>query len=70
MLFEGTASQGGFKPWYSPDGSRILFGCFQEGASSTDAACLMDDDGSNLEILVDDPQVHENHFSWGPPSPD
>ena len=70
VLFEGTASQGGFKPWYSPDGSRILFGCFQGGASSTDAACLMDADGSNLEILVDDPQVHENHFSWGPPSPD
>ena len=68
VLFEGTSSQGGFKPGYSPDGSRILFGCFQN-ASATDAACLMDPDGSNLDILVDDPEVHENHFSWGPPTP-
>jgi Tol biopolymer transport system component len=30
-----------------------------------DALCLMDVDGSNLEILIDEPGVPENHFSWG-----
>ena len=42
VLFAGTSTQGGFKPWYSPDGERILFGCFQGGMASTDAACIMD----------------------------
>lgn len=69
VLFEGTTTQGGFKPWYSPDGSRILFGCFRGGAASTEAACIMDANGSNVVILVDDPRIHENHFSWGPPAP-
>lgn len=69
VLFPGSARQGGFKPWYSPDGSRIVFGCFQGGPSSTDAACLMDADGTNFAYLIDDPAIHENHFSWGPPTP-
>lgn len=68
VLFPGSASQGGFKPWYSPDGSRIVFGCFQGGQSSTDAACLMDADGTNFAYLIDDPSIHENHC-WGPPAP-
>ena len=67
VLFQGTADQGGFKPVYSPDGSRILFGCFLK-AGATDAACLMDADGSNVEVLVDAPSIHENHFHWGPPT--
>lgn len=69
VLFPGSASQGGFKPWYSPDGTRIVFGCFQGGPSSSDAACLMDADGTNFAYLIDDPAIHENHFSWGPPTP-
>lgn len=68
VLFEGTADQGGFKPVYSPAGDRILFGCFM-AADATDAACLMDADGSNVEVLIDAPSIHENHFSWGPPTP-
>ena len=64
ILFEATDQQGGFKPWYSPDGSRILFGCFTGGPTASDAACLMDADGANLVKLVDTSQ-HENHFSWG-----
>ena len=68
VLLEATPTQGAFKPWYSPDGERILFGCL--GKEGDDAACLMDADGSNLEILIDEPGVHENHFSWGvTPSP-
>lgn len=69
VLFAGTAEQGGFKPTYSPDGSRIVFGCFQGGEVSTDAACLMAADGSDFSYLIDDPNVHENHFSWSPPTP-
>lgn len=67
VLFPATEQQGGFKPWYSPDGGRILFGCFMGGPASSDAACLMDADGSNVEILVNSGE-HENHFSWGPPT--
>lgn len=62
ILFPGRKGSGGFKPWYSPDGKRIVFGCFKNDAS--DALCLIDHDGSNLVVLVDSPQ-HENHFSWG-----
>ena len=69
MLFEGTDDQGGFKPVYSPDGRRILFGCFL-AASATDAVCLMDADGANFDVLVDEPSIDENHFSWGPPVTD
>jgi Tol biopolymer transport system component len=67
VLVEGTTSQAGFKPWYSPDGTRILFGC--HGPAGDDAACIMHADGSDLEILVDEPGVHENHFSWGVTAP-
>ena len=63
ILLEGTPTQAAFKPWYSPDGSRILFGCI--GSKGDDAACLMDADGSSVEILIDEPRVDENHFSWG-----
>jgi Tol biopolymer transport system component len=68
VLFEATAESGGFKPNYSPDGSRIVFGCFHMSAEK-DVACLMDADGSNVSVLVDDPNVHENHFAWGRPAP-
>jgi len=67
VLLEGTPTQAAFKPWYSPDGSRILFGCLGQGGD--DAACLMDADGSTLAILIDEPGVHENHFSWGVAAP-
>ena len=63
ILLAGTPTQAAFKPWYSPDGSRILFGCI--GPHGDDAACLMDADGSNVTFLVDEPGVYENHFSWG-----
>lgn len=68
VLFKATSSTGGFKPWYSPDGSRILFGCFGLQGDD-DAACLMDADGANVEILIDQPGVFENHFSWGVSAP-
>jgi Tol biopolymer transport system component len=62
VLFEATATEGGFKAWYSPDGTRIVFGCLDSG---DEGACLMDADGSNVQTLIDDPYANENHFSWG-----
>lgn len=58
---------GGVKPVYSPDGSRIVFVCFQ-GDEVDDGICVMDADGTNVTPLVDDPNVHENHPTWGVPT--
>jgi WD40-like Beta Propeller Repeat len=50
---------GAAKPTYSPDGSRILFGCSM-------AMCLMNADGSNVSELLRVPSAELNHFAWGP----
>jgi TolB protein len=67
VLLEGTATQGAAKPSYSPDGSRLVFSCIGPGGDG--ALCLMDADGTNLEILIDEPGIHENHVSWGVSAP-
>ncbi|MBA2382838.1 MAG: PD40 domain-containing protein [Chloroflexi bacterium] len=54
----GTPGHVTFKPAYSPDGRRIVFGCDEQ-------LCLMDADGSNKTVLVSVPDVHLNHFAWG-----
>ncbi|MBA2719316.1 MAG: PD40 domain-containing protein, partial [Chloroflexi bacterium] len=68
-LLRATQTVGGFKPVYSPDGSRILFGCVGMNGRDDEAACVMDADGSNVAILVDDPEWNENGFSWGVAGP-
>jgi Tol biopolymer transport system component len=59
---------GGVKPVYSPDGSHIVFVCFQ-GDDDDDSICIMDADGTNVTPLVDDAGVHENHPAWGAVAP-
>jgi Tol biopolymer transport system component len=53
---------GAAKPTYSPDGSRVLFGCSM-------AMCLMDADGSNVAELLRVPAAELNHFAWGSGEP-
>ncbi len=69
ILLRATQEVGGFKPVYSPDGRRILFGCVGMNGRDDEAACVMDADGSNVAILVDDPDWNENGFSWGVAGP-
>ncbi len=61
VLYPASEGVGGFKPVYSPDGSRIAFGC-QPGL------CLMDEDGSNVVILEEGP-FQLNHFDWAATRP-
>ena len=66
-LYPGGAERGGFKPAYSPDGSRVAFGC-GSGAGTDDydeAICVVDADGGDAEVLVDTDGVWENEVAWG-----
>lgn len=55
----GDIEHDAFKPAFSPDGLRIVFGCGLP-------LCLMDADGSNVDILVEAAGVELNHPAWGP----
>ena len=45
-----------------------MFVCF-EGDEGDDSICVMDADGTNVTLLVDDAGVHENHPAWGVAAP-
>ena len=66
VLFAATSTKAGFKPRYSPDGTRIVFGCVGVETGRDDGACIMNSDGTSVRVLADSPSRNENHFSWGP----
>ena len=63
QLLQSSASLHGFKPDYSPDGSRILFGCFSS-ATGTDDLCVMNADGTDAHVIVETAGTFENHPIW------
>jgi Tol biopolymer transport system component len=68
LLFGGSDSREGSKPWYSPDGSRVAFLCTLDGGSEW-AVCAMDADGTDVGIVADAPGVEEHYVSWGAAQP-
>jgi Tol biopolymer transport system component len=66
-ILAATEAFGGHKPWYSPDGTRILFVCgFTFPGGFNDDLCVMDADGTDIVNLTNAPATHENWPSWGP----
>jgi TolB protein len=63
-----TESFEGHKPWFSPDGSRILFMCAttSPGGDYNEDICVMRADGSHIVNLTNSPSTFENWPSWGP----
>jgi Tol biopolymer transport system component len=66
-ILPASAEFGGHKPWFSPDGTRILFVCgfHLPGGHFNDDLCVMNADGSNVVNLTNAPSTHENWPSWG-----
>ena len=62
LLLGSTDDLHGFKPDYSPDGSRIVFGCALDHRTTEDI-CVMNADGTEVEQVIDDP-TYENHVVW------
>lgn len=67
-ILAATDSLGGHKPWFSPDGSRMLFMCAitDPHGNYNEDICVMNADGSNLVNLTNTPGTFENWPSWGP----
>jgi Tol biopolymer transport system component len=53
-----------FKPVWSPDGSQILTGCFDR-STRVDKLCVMDRDGTHLQVVVDKTPLSVNFPAWG-----
>jgi len=53
----------GFKPAFSPNGERILFGCFIV-AQEQDDLCVMRADGSRVRNITRTPRIFENYTTW------
>jgi Tol biopolymer transport system component len=67
-----TPGFGGHKPWFSPEGDRILFMCENQGTlleppkDYNQDICVMDADGDNVENITETEGVYENYPAWGP----
>ena len=63
---------GAHKPWFSPDGSKLLFMCENWGTLNkqpkdyNEDLCVAAADGSGLVNITNTPKVFENYPSWGP----
>jgi TolB protein len=70
-----TREFGGHKPWFSPDGTKILLMCENQGTRKqpppdyNQDICVMNADGSNLVHVISTTDVYENWPSWGPAAP-
>lgn len=71
-ILPARARFGAHKPWYSPDGTRILFMCENQGTLTetpedyNEDLCMMEADGSDVVNITNTPDVMENWPSWGP----
>lgn len=70
-----TAGFGGHKPWFSPEGDRIVFMCENQGTLQeppkdyNQDICVMDADGDDVVNLTESEGVYENYPAWGPLPP-
>ena len=71
-ILQATDGFGGHKPWFSPDGKRMLFTCENWGTlpepppDFNDDICVMDADGTDVVNLTNTVHTFENWPSWGP----
>jgi Tol biopolymer transport system component len=71
-ILPASETLGFHKPWFSPDGKKILLVCgfmFPDGGFNDDL-CVTDADGSNIVNLTPNtPDTFENWPSWAPAAP-
>jgi Tol biopolymer transport system component len=67
-ILAATEHFGAHKPWFSPDGTRILFMCaITDSLGHYDEdICVMHADGTHIVNLTNAPDTIENWPSWGP----
>jgi TolB protein len=71
-ILPARARFGAHKPWYSPDATRILFMCENQGTLTetpedyNEDLCTVSADGSDIVNITNTPDVMENWPSWGP----
>jgi Tol biopolymer transport system component len=67
-ILAASETLGFHKPWFSPDGKKILMVCgfmFPDGGFNDDL-CVMDTDGTDMVNITNAPATNENWHSWGP----
>ncbi len=62
LLLASTDELHGFKPDYSPDGSRVVFAC-APNHRTTEEVCVMNADGTDAGQIFDEPG-YDNHVVW------